>query len=215
MLSRSFSLSLAAVVMAGCGGRDPEPWRGPDESGDVATMGSDRRDGEFVDDNDLGPPPAFNPDGPSTGGSVDWQPSGTEVTAPEATKIDTDALRSGDPRPGGDLNRFFPPQSGDDDMVAKQEKEGFAQYSLRRGGEEVGQLSITDLRSNPAAADKFRTPASMIGGFPAVADGSKGTTLLVNGRYQVKVRSPGGQLNESQRREILQSFDLSGLADLD
>ncbi len=215
MFSRSFSLGLTAVVLAGCGGRDPEPWRGPDEPGDVATLDRDVRDTEFGRNDDLGPPPAFNPDGPSTGGSVDWQPGGAASTASRTTAIDIDALRAGDPRPGGDLNKFFPPQGGDDDMVAKQEKEGFAQYSLRRGGDEVAQLSITDLRSNPAAADKFRNPESMVGGFPTVADGSKGTTLLINGRYQVKVRSPGGQLNESQRKAVLQSFDLSGLASLD
>ena len=49
-------------------------------------------------------------------------------------------------------------------MVAKQEKKGFAQYSLRLGGEEIAQLSVTDLRSNPQAAVKFDQPDMMIEG---------------------------------------------------
>lgn len=163
---------------------------------------------------DLGPPPAFNPDGQSTSGEIKWRPS--ELTAKEQSKdaVEIDSLKNGEPVDGSQLNRYFPAQQVGEDRVAKQEKKGFAQYSYRRDGVEVAQLSITDLRSNPAAAEKFGRPQMRIAGYPAAQDGNKGTALLVAGRFQVKVRSPGGQLNEGDRRAMLQRFDLAQLEEL-
>ncbi len=159
-------------------------------------------------------PPPYTPGKPaSSGGPVTWKPKGTGETN-DAAAIDLEALTSGDPLPGGEFNKFFPEQSGNYDMVAKQEKQGFAQYSLRRDGEEIAQLSVTDLRGNPQAAEKFAEPDMTIAGYPAKKDGTKGTTLLVEQRFQVKVRSPGGQLNESDRVKWLQAFDLAGIAGL-
>ncbi len=161
---------------------------------------------------DLGGPPPHTP-GESGGasGKVTWSP---KAKSGDTVKIDLEALKTGDPFAGGEFNKFFPPQEGKHDMVAKQEKSGFSQYSLRLGGEEIGQLSITDLRSNPGAAAKFETPDMRIAEYPAKKDGSKGTTLLVAGRFQVKVRSPEGNLNEQDRVKWLQKFDLAGLAAL-
>lgn len=190
-----------------------------DSQGQTAQQSSaERVNGAVVsgDDDDLGGPPPFTPGKPqeSTGG-VDWNPgeSSSALDQP-TTSIDIASLTSGDPLPGSEFNKFFPKQEDPYDMVAKQEKAGFAQYSLRRAGEEIAQLSVTDLRSNPQAAVKFEKPDRMIGGFPAKKDGTKGTTLLVKGRFQVKVRSPQGNLNESDRIEWLERFDLSGIAGL-
>lgn len=163
---------------------------------------------------ELGPPPAFNPGGESTSGEVAWRPSELAEKEQSEDAIDIESLTSGEPVDGSRLNRYFPAQRAGEDRVAKQEKKGFAQYSYRRDGVEVAQLSITDLRSNPAAAEKFRKPEMRVAGYPAAQDGSKGTTLLVAGRFQVKVRSPGGQLNEVDRRAMLQRFDLTQLGEL-
>ena len=166
------------------------------------------------DDEELGAMPAYNPEGGTTDDSaaILWQPKELQTEPPASLKIDIDSLRSGEPLPGSDLNKFFPVQSVAYDTVAKQEKTGFAQYSLRRDGSEIGQLSITDLRGNPAAAEKFKTPDMTIATYPAKKDGSKGTTLLVAGRFQLKVRSPDGQLNEKDRVTWLQKFDMVGIA---
>lgn len=163
---------------------------------------------------DLGPPPPFNPGGKSTSEKVQWTPSGIGGNEQNETAIDIDSLKSGNPVDGSQLNRYFPPQEDGEDRVAKQEKKGFAQYSFRRNGVEVAQLSITDLRSNPAAAEKFRKPDMLITGYPATQDGGRGTALLVGGRFQVKVRSPGGELNEGERSAMLQRFDLNELEKL-
>src|SRR5690606_29350765 len=159
--------------------------------------------------------PPFTPGAPSASdATVTWKPKGNQTVVTELLQIDLAALTTGDPLPGSEFNKFFPEQTGDDDRVAKQEKEGFAQYSLRRGGEEIAQLSITDLRTNPQAAEKFNQPAMTIEGYPAKKDGANGTTLLVGQRFQVKVRSPGGQLNEQDRMNWLKQFDLAGIAGL-
>ena len=197
-----FALCVCAV--AGCGLSDRDD--------DVVVM-DDPTGRNDLEPDDLGPPPAFNPGGTSDVAASNWTPSGNNAPAPvvREVKIDVDALRSQSPVDGGQLNLFFPPQSGDVDRVAKQEKDGFAQYSYRRDGEEFAQLSITDLRSNPSAATKFQTPEFDVDGYPAVSDGSKGTTMLVGGRFQVKVRSPAGQLDASARKDWLSKFDLESL----
>lgn len=108
-------------------------------------------------------PPPFTPGAPSTSaGPITWtpkgNPAGNQPAVTELPAIDLAALASGAPLPGSEFNRFFPAQRGNDDRVAKQEKQGFAQYSLRRDGAEIAQFSITDLRSNPQAAEKFGQP---------------------------------------------------------
>jgi hypothetical protein len=216
-------LVMALAVASGC---RPEPGRWDqaqsDSEGKTAQQASADRlnspemlppTGSGVTATD-GPPP-FTPGAPSASDApVTWTPKRNQPVVTELPQIDVAALTTGDPLPGGEFNKFFPQQSGDNDRVAKQEKDGFAQYSLRRGGEEIAQLSITDLRSNPQAAEKFNQPDMTIEGYPAKKDGAKGTTLLVGQRFQVKVRSPGGQLNEQDRMNWLKQFDLAGIAGL-
>ena len=167
-------------------------------------------------DEGLGEIPEFNPDGNASNNDapITWKPNNIELKSPTGPEVDFVSLVAGDPLPGSEFNKFFPPQSPTYDTVAKQEKSGFAQYSLRRNGEEIGQLSITDLRSNPEAAKKYETPDMRVSNYPAKKDGSKGTTALVAGRFQIKVRSPEGQLNEQDRIAWLQKFDLPGIASL-
>ena len=168
------------------------------------------------DDDNLGELPAFNPDAaPAVDNApIDWKPKALQSDPATENEIELTTLIAGDPLPGSEFNKFFPPQIDGYDMVAKQEKAGFAQYSLRQGGEEIGQLSITDLRSNPPAALKFETPDMGIASYPAKKDGSKGTTLLVAGRFQIKIRSPEGQLNQQDRVAWLEKFDLNGIEQL-
>ena len=233
------SILLTAIVFLMQGGcrREVSPWDSVQEATEGKTAAESSRDRLGVDpipagrdqdpdadldlraeysDEELGPLPPFTPDAASTRNSdpIEWKPIEIELSPPTEPEIDLSALATGDPLPGSEFNKFFPEQSGDYDMVAKQEKSGFAQYSLRQDGDEIGQLSITDLRSNPAAAIKFRTPDMSIANYPAKKDGSKGTTLLVAGRFQVKIRSPGGQLNQQDRTAWMKKFDLDGVASL-
>lgn len=113
--------------------------------------------------------------------------------------------------PGATFNKFFPKQEGDIDIVFKQEKTGFAQASLQRGGNEIGMLSVFDTRSNPDARDKYKDAKDKVGGHPVVV-GEKTTSILVADRFQVQVQSEGDALPAEDRARWLEKFDLTGLA---
>lgn len=115
---------------------------------------------------------------------------------------------------GSTFNQFFPGNQGDYQVIPSQEKKGFAEYKLQRGDQTLAMLSISDTTSLPAAAEKYNDATDSIAGFPAVNQGSTGTGLLVNGRYQVKVLSRDPSFTQADRVAWLQKFDLQGLAQL-
>lgn len=126
---------------------------------------------------------------------------------------------SGTPLPkkavkGGKLNRFLPTGGGDYKRVYTQEKAGFVEAKLNKDGKNVAMLSITDLASNPQAAEKFKTSTEKIAGYPAVKQGNSITAILVGNRYQVKVQSKNPSFTDADRATWLQKFNLSGLANL-
>jgi hypothetical protein len=115
---------------------------------------------------------------------------------------------------GGELNRFFPAVEAPWDIVFKQEKQGFAQASLQREGQELSVLSISDTTNNPDAREKFTGSNQQFNGYPRAAVGSKGTAILVGDRYQVQVRSMDPLFGEPERLEWLGKFDLRSLSNL-
>lgn len=114
---------------------------------------------------------------------------------------------------GGELNQFFPKQGEGYDMVFLQEKQGMAQASLRKGGEELAVLSIFDTNSNPSARDKFEG-AQEIAGYPAV-DETKSLSALVGKRFQVQIRSMATGFGKSDRQAWLEKFDLLGISEIE
>lgn len=115
---------------------------------------------------------------------------------------------------GSAFNQFFPAPSQGYERVYTQEKKGFAQAKLKKGGEEMAVLSIADTRSLPNAAAKYQQATKQIGGYPAVEQGNTATGVLVSDRYQVKVQSRNPSFTASDREAWLQRFDLEGLAQL-
>lgn len=116
---------------------------------------------------------------------------------------------------GGTFNKFFPESEGEYAVVPAQEKQGFAEYKLKRDGVTLAMLSINDTISLPAAAAKYENATATVGGFPSVMQGTTATGVLVNGRYQVKVLSRDPSFTEADRAAWLEKFDLQGLAELD
>ncbi len=116
--------------------------------------------------------------------------------------------------PGSSFNRFFPTASDGFDVTYTQEKAGFAEARLSRGGTDVALMSVSDTAGNPAARTKYETATMEIGGFPAVNVGSNGLAVLVADRFQVQVRStdPSFTLDDAQR--WLERFNLNGIAGL-
>ncbi|RCJ18274.1 hypothetical protein A6770_06785 [Nostoc minutum NIES-26] len=114
---------------------------------------------------------------------------------------------------GGEFNKFFPsPQTGYQ-RVYTQEKKGFAEAKLKKGGKDVALLSISDTTSTPSAAAKFSKSTKKIGGYPAVQVGNTQTAILV-GKYQVKALSRDSSFTASDRADWIEKFNLAGLAKL-
>lgn len=112
---------------------------------------------------------------------------------------------------GANFNKFFPPSGNGYQRVYTQEKKGFAQAKLKQGGKDVATLSISDIKSTPATASKYQNSTKKIAGYPAATLGDRQTSLLVNNRYQVTVRSTDPSFD---REAWLKKFDLSGLSRL-
>ncbi|MGF1569558.1 MAG: hypothetical protein ACFCVD_16070 [Nodosilinea sp.] len=115
---------------------------------------------------------------------------------------------------GSTFNQFFPGDQGEYNIIPYQEKKGFAEYKLQKGDKTLAMLTINDTTSLPTAAEKYTSATESVGGYPAVDQGTTGTGLLVNGRYQVKVLSRDPSFDKADRVAWLQKFDLKGLAQL-
>lgn len=113
---------------------------------------------------------------------------------------------------GAKFNKFFPPAGGGFQRVFTQEKTGFAEAKLNKGGKTVAMLSVNDLANNPTALQKFQTSSSKIGGYPAAQTGSTMTSVLVGNRYQVKVQSRDASFTAADREAWITKFNLSGIA---
>lgn len=118
------------------------------------------------------------------------------------------------PLPGKEFNRFFPKDEAEHNVIFTQEKEGFAQAVVKKGGVEVAVLTISDVLSNPDAVAKFATPTGEISGHPMAASGSRGTSILVAKRFQVTVRSSADTFTEADRKLWIGKFDLGKLVSL-
>jgi hypothetical protein len=184
------------------------------ERAGTAETASDPSQADGNYDTDLADePPPYTPEGGDVfPGTADAAPA---VEIVQRKPVDLSTLSQGEPVAGGELNKFFPKQEAPYDLVFKQEKQGFVLASVQQNGDEVAQLSITDLRSNASAADKFKQGTDHIEGYPLATSGSKGTVLLVGNRYQVQVRSITEAVDEASRKTWLQKFDLAGLEQLD
>lgn len=115
---------------------------------------------------------------------------------------------------GGSFNKFFPQAGNGYERVYTQEKKGFAEAKLKKDGQELAVMAISDTLNNPTAIQKFDQSTENIAGYPAVQQGSQGTAILVNNRYQVKVLSRDLSFTKSDRQVWLEKFDLNGLAQL-
>jgi len=112
---------------------------------------------------------------------------------------------------GSEFNKFFPKGGSGYDRVFTQEKKGTAQAKLKQNGTEVATLTIFDTKSSPATVTKYKTATKQVAGYPAATVGTMQTSILVNDRYQVTVRSkePG-----FDREAWIKKFDLNGLSKL-
>jgi hypothetical protein len=147
------------------------------------------------------------------------QRKSTQSANPVATVVPTQTAqnrlpRSNKPLAGGEFNKFFPAESDGYTRVASQEKEGFAEYKLKKDGKDVAMLAVTDTVTNPEAAAKFQQSTRQINGYPAMDQGSTATAVLIDNRFQVKVLSRSPSFTKQDREMWLQKFNFAGIAGL-
>ncbi len=137
------------------------------------------------------------------------------TAAPQTQPAPNRPPRSNKPLAGGEFNKFFPATNeGGYTRVASQEKEGFAEYKLKKDGKDVAMLAVTDTVTNPEAATKFRESTRQINGYPAIDQGSTATAVLIDNRFQVKVLSRSPSFTKTDREAWLQKFNFAGIAGL-
>lgn len=114
---------------------------------------------------------------------------------------------------GGKLNAFFPADGTDGySRVFTQEKDGFVEAKLKKDGQDVATLSISDASSDEAVKGKFASSSDKVAGQPLVTVGKNQSAVLVNNKFQAKVSSQ--TLDPDARKALLSKFDLNGLAKL-
>ncbi len=113
---------------------------------------------------------------------------------------------------GAKFNKIFPDGIRGYEVVAAQEKKGFAEYKVNKDGKNVAMLSISDTTSNPSATAKYQAATEKVAGYPSVDQGANATGILVNDRYQVKILSRDPSFTKEDRVQWLQKFDLKALA---
>lgn len=130
----------------------------------------------------------------------------------QAAQVQDKAAQPAAPRvAGGKLNAFFPENGpAGATRVFTAEKDGYAEAKLQREGADVATLSIS--QAAPEALAKFDSAPDTLQGFPLVTVGNNQSSVLVNKKYQVKVSSK--ELGPAERKSLLDSFDLKGLASL-
>jgi hypothetical protein len=113
---------------------------------------------------------------------------------------------------GSQLNRYFPKSANGFSVVPSQEKKGFAEHKVNKGGKNVAMLSISDTISTPGSASKYQQSSYSIAGFPAVDQGQNGTGVLVGDRFQVKAQSRDPSFTKQDRIAWIEKFNLNGLS---
>lgn len=139
-------------------------------------------------------------------------PSQFDKTQQETSQKGAPPAVADNAQQGSKFNRFFPRSVPGYEVVPAQEKQGFAEYKVNKGGKNVAMLAISDTTGTPAA-NKFQQSTQKIGGYPAVEQGQTATAVLVD-RYQVKVLSRDPSFTKADRATWLTKFNLNGLASL-
>ena len=135
--------------------------------------------------------------------------------AEERAQAAADSERSAAPAAprvaGSKFNAFFPDGGrGGATRVFTAEKDGYAEAKLTRDGADLATLSIS--QAAPDALAKYDSVSENVDGYPLVKVGNNQSSVLVNKKYQVKVSSK--ELGPAERKELLASFNLKGLASL-
>jgi hypothetical protein len=149
-----------------------------------------------------------------TGCNLGPPPSRYAEVQKETTQRNAAPAVAKDATQGGQFNKFFPKGGAGYQVVAAQEKKGFAEYKVNKDGKNVATIAITDTTSIPGSADKFKASEAKIAGFPTVEKGANSTEVLVSDRYKVTVSSKDPSFTQADRKAWIQKVNLTGLSSL-
>lgn len=115
---------------------------------------------------------------------------------------------------GPAFNPLFPKLHPGEQLIFTQEKRGFSQARLKEGDTTKALLSISDVLTSPTTRAKFSGARLELQSWPLVDQGTQASALLVADRFQVKVIGQGAGLTADDRHDLINAFDLKGLAAL-
>ncbi|GAA4851411.1 hypothetical protein [Algivirga pacifica] len=114
------------------------------------------------------------------------------------------------------LSEYFP-ESGDVYRVIETHNNlGASQAKLMKGEKILATLSVVDLINKPTILTKYKMDKVLLleEEYPLIVTGEKGLAILVNGRFQVAVRSVSPDMDEEEMKQCLLAFDLQSLKEL-
>ncbi len=149
----------------------------------------------------------------SASGCATKAPSRFDAVQQESSRQKSGQAVAKNATQGSEFNKLFPASGAGFDRVFTQEKKGFAEANLKKGGKVLAQLAVSDTSSTPTTAAGYSNSTKKIGGYPAKTLGSTKTSILV-GKYQVTAISKDPSFSASDRETWLQKFNLSGLSRL-
>jgi hypothetical protein len=150
-------------------------------------------------------------------GCFQKEPSKFAQVQKDTTARGAEKAVSKDATKGGEFNKFFPADADGYDRVFSQEKDGFAQAKLNKGGKNVAMLSINDTTISPevaAAANKYQKSTEKLGAFPLLVEPIPKSTGVLVKKFQVKVISKDASFTADNRLAWLKKFNLDGLSKL-
>ncbi len=115
---------------------------------------------------------------------------------------------------GKEFNKYFPQNEGDFKFIFTQEKKGFSLAHLSYQGSVVATVSISDAAANPSTIEKYHNAKGTLVRYPIVENGTKGTSVLVERRFQIHIRSKVDDFTSEHRESVIENFDYTGLAEL-
>ena len=147
-----------------------------------------------------------------TSTSASTQKADAAASAITVSLLPPDAGTDASSVPMGTLKNYFPRDGvgGYRRVVHSTVRDGYAEAALEKDGKDVAVLSISDAERMAYAKAKFEKATETLDGSPLLTEGKDLSTILVKGRFEIKVFSR--TLDADARKAILSAFDLKGLA---
>ncbi len=114
---------------------------------------------------------------------------------------------------GSDLNKVVPADGVEGTKrvaVAEDNSRGYVEWKYQKDGKDLVTITVVDAADKPEVKSKFEGVTEKIEGYPAFHFGKNQSSILVEGRFQVKIISQ--VLDKDARAPWFGKVDLKALA---